>query len=359
MAFVDCCRYRRCLMPAIPVPFYTLSLLLMLLAKVWLQRPCGYRTLATFITGCALLVLMTALRWQFDAPLFRQLQSMLAIALPPLAWRCFSCVTGQSRASERIASLLPPAIALALNLMAPMTTDGVLMLLYVGYGAALILTACRGADAFILTRLTDARSTSMMAFLAGAFLCFSGLTDLAIMLDFTWYDGVQAPLIVAVSQAILLPFICLAILYSGKKIPAADETPIPSPAEESATDVDTDLLTLCETLEARLGEQRLFLNDDLTLDMLARKWVIPARQISRAVNATRGCNVSQWINGFRIRYAQHLLLTTDAPVTRIMLDAGFATKSNFNREFVRLSGMSPTAFRRAAADNQALAAEKR
>ncbi|MGF6567813.1 helix-turn-helix domain-containing protein [Kosakonia cowanii] len=344
-------------MPAIPVPFFTLSLLLMLLAKVWLQRPSGYRTLATFITGCTLLVLMTALRWQFDALILRQLQSMLAIALPPLAWRCFARVTDQSRTAERLASLLPPAIALALNLIAPVTTDFVLMLLYIGYGGALIWIAHRGADAFVLARLTDARSTSVMAFLAGAFLCFSGLTDLAIMLDFAWYDGLQAPRLVALSQAILLPFICLAILYSGKKMPAAAETPLIPPADVQSVELDSDLVTLCEKLERRLTEQQLFLNSDLTLDLLARKWVIPARQISRAVNAVRGCNVSQWINGFRIHYAQHLLLTTDAPVTSIMLEAGFATKSNFNREFVRISGVSPTEFRRAAG-NPAPVAEK-
>ncbi|WKW42203.1 helix-turn-helix domain-containing protein [Kosakonia cowanii] len=344
-------------MPAIPVPFYTLSLLLMLLAKVWLQRPSGYRTLATFITGCALLVLMTALRWQFDALILRHLQSMLAIALPPLAWRCFARVTDQSHTSERLASLLPPVIALVLNLIAPISTDFVLMLLYIGYGGALIWTAYRGADTFVLARLTDARSTSVMAFLAGAFLCFSGLTDVAIMLDYAWYDGLQAPRLVALSQAILLPFICLAILYSGKKIPAADETPLIPPADVQSVEVDSDLAALCEKLERRLTEQQLFLNSDLTLDLLARKWVIPARQISRAVNAVRGCNVSQWINGFRIHYAQHLLLTTDAPVTSIMLEAGFATKSNFNREFVRINGVSPTEFRRAAG-NPAPVAEK-
>jgi AraC-like DNA-binding protein len=357
MAFADRNHHRRCLMPAIPVPFYTLSLLLMLLAKVWLQRPSGYRTLATFITGCALLVLMTALRWQFDALILRHLQSMLAIALPPLAWRCFARVTDQSRTSERLASLLPPVIALVLNLIAPISTDFVLMLLYIGYGGALIWTAYRGADAFVLARLTDARSTSVMAFLAGVFLCFSGLTDVAIMLDFAWYDGLQAPRLVALSQAILLPFICLAILYSGKKIPAADATPLIPPADVQSVEVDSDLVTLCERLERRLTEQQLFLNSDLTLDLLARKWVSPARQISRAVNAVRGCNVSQWINGFRIHHAQHLLLTTDAPVTSIMLEAGFATKSNFNREFVRISGVSPTEFRRAAG-NPAPVAEK-
>lgn len=170
------------------------------------------------------------------------------------------------------------------------------------------------------------------------------------MLDFAWYDGLQAPRLVALSQAILLPFICLAILYSGKKIPAADETPLIPPADVQSVEVDSDLVTLCEKLEARLTEQQLFLNSDLTLDLLARKWVIPARQISRAVNAVRGCNVSQWINSFRIHYAQHLLLTTAAPVTSIMLEAGFATKSNFNREFVRISGVSPTEFRRAVGD---------
>jgi AraC-like DNA-binding protein len=35
-------------------------------------------------------------------------------------------------------------------------------------------------------------------------------------------------------------------------------------------------------------------------------------------------------------------------VTVIMLESGFGTKSNFNREFLRVTGMTSSAYRRAA-----------
>lgn len=336
-------------MPAIPFPWYTLSILLILLVKICLQRPSGYRSSATFIAGCSLLILTSALRWQFDIALLRQLQSTVAIALPPLAWHCFASFTGQRRRQKITAFVVPPVLALACNLAAPATTDAVLMLLYMGYGGALIHTARQGSDTFIFTRLSDSGTTSRLAFIAGCFLCFSGLTDLAIALDFHFWQGQQAPQLVAISQAILLPFICLAIVCSARPaIPA--EPPVSSAPDETVDDNEAHTDT-CLRVETLLHQQQLFLNADLTLNTLARKAGIPARQISRAVNLTRGCNVSQWINSFRIGYAQQLLLNTPLPVTEVMLEAGFATKSNFHREFVRISGMTPTDYRRAAAEN--------
>lgn len=343
-------------MPAVPFPFYTFSILVILLLKVCLQRAPGYRSAAIFISGCALLVFMSALRWQFDAVILRQLQSIVAIALPPLAWRCFARLTTQNRQQKFPRYLIAPLIALLLNLVAPMTTDAILMLLFIGYGGALIRTARQGADAFIFTRLQDAGPASLMTFIAGCFLCFSGLTDLAIAVDFGVYQGQQAPQLVALSQAILLPFICLAIVYSWKNVPPV--TPLIAEPVEEDRPCDEEAEHFCQRIEARIDEEKWFLQTDLTLNALARKLGIPARQISEAVNQARSCNVSQWINRFRIHYAQRLLLESSAPVTDIMLDAGFATKSNFNREFVRISGMTPTDYRRAAVGKPAPDSEK-
>lgn len=334
-------------MPAIPFPWYTFSILLILLLKVILQRPAGYRSSATFIAGCSLLVLMSALRWQFDLRLLRQLQSIVAIVLPPLAWHCFASFTEQSPRQKIAAFVVVPALALALNLIAPTITDTVLMLLYIGYGSALIRTAKQGGDRFIFSRLSDSGPTALLAFISGVFLCFSGLTDLAIALDFYFYHGQQAPQLVAISQAILLPFICFAIVCSSRS-PLPEESPTTSPTNNHESE---EYAATYQRVETLISEQQLFLNPDLTLNTLARKAGIPTRQISKAVNLTRGCNVSQWINGFRILYAQQRLRTTSQPVIEVMLEAGFATKSNFHREFMRISGMSPTDYRRAAAEN--------
>lgn len=86
-------------------------------------------------------------------------------------------------------------------------------------------------------------------------------------------------------------------------------------------------------LEKKIHESELYLDPNLTLALLARKTGVPARNFSAAVNSVKQCNVSQWINGFRVERAKELLLSTSLPVTHIMLESGFMTKSNFNREF--------------------------
>lgn len=111
-------------------------------------------------------------------------------------------------------------------------------------------------------------------------------------------------------------------------------------------------------LEKQVCETELYLMPDLTLSLLAQKTGLPARQLSGVVNAQCQCNVSQWINSFRIARAQELLAATPLPVTEIMLESGFSTKSNFNREFQRLCGMSPTLYRQQVRANQAQRSER-
>ncbi|ELY3761804.1 helix-turn-helix transcriptional regulator [Cronobacter universalis] len=336
-------------MPSVPVPVFTLAILLMLLAKISLSGNSHYRRLATFVGGCALLVLLTALRWSLDLTVLRQLQSLAAITLPPLAWYCFSGLAASQALRRNLMIVAPAAVALIVNLVFPAATDCALAALYLGYGVALLRTARQGADAFSRSRLSDAPAAAKLAFVSGAFLCFSALTDVAIAFDFRYFQGKQAPLLVAVSQAILLPFMCLAILWPARKPAQAAPVAVPAlPASDAVQDEQR-----CAQLEEMLRAQSLYLNPDLTLDLLARKTGTPARHISRAVNATRGCNVSQWINSFRIAHAQQLLRQTGSPVTAVMLESGFNTKSNFNREFARIVGMSPVEYRRAAADTPA------
>jgi AraC-like DNA-binding protein len=96
-------------------------------------------------------------------------------------------------------------------------------------------------------------------------------------------------------------------------------------------------------LDTAMNTARPWLDPDLTLDRLARRLRLPVRAVSRAINATTGENASRYVNGFRIRQAC-ALMRGGAPVTQTMLASGFNTKSNFNREFRRVTGMAPTAW---------------
>ncbi len=87
----------------------------------------------------------------------------------------------------------------------------------------------------------------------------------------------------------------------------------------------------------------------VTLEQAGRIMVVPARQISQAINRIYGGSFSQYLNDCRIKAAQALLRDNpDMPITTLMLEAGFSTKSNFNKEFLRVTGLSPSEYRKQA-----------
>jgi AraC-like DNA-binding protein len=126
-----------------------------------------------------------------------------------------------------------------------------------------------------------------------------------------------------------------AAAESGDEVRA----PVEAPGDQETLDA----------LQALMQTRRPYRDPDLNLDRLARKAVLPMRQISAAINRATGKNVSQYVNEFRIAEACALLLETDKPVTEIMLDVGFQTKSNFNREFRRVTNMTPVQWRQSRA----------
>ena len=91
---------------------------------------------------------------------------------------------------------------------------------------------------------------------------------------------------------------------------------------------------------------KLYRDPDLTLNRLSRRLGIPSRRISIAINRTLGRNVPQVVNEYRVGEAVRLLIETDLSITTVMFECGFQTKSNFNREFTRVTGTTPSDYRR-------------
>ncbi|WP_312216291.1 helix-turn-helix domain-containing protein [Pantoea vagans] len=335
-------------MPSVPYPVLTLLALTLLLAKALFPANQRHRGTLFFLSACILLITISTLRWEYNDVFLRNIQSCLAMILPPVAWHSFISMARISRQRYLIQLLVPVTLALCIKLAWPSSTDWLLILLFTGYGCSLLNAARQGERLLTSCRLDDLVQTKRMAFLAGGVLCLSAFTDMLIVFDFDMTGGKLAPDIVVISQTILLPFIGAAILAAGKRVESTDtseETVLPCPPPAEAEVPQT-----FNMLEKKVLESQLYLNPDLTLALLARKTGIPARQLSGAVNAASQGNVSQWINGFRIEKAKELLVNTPLPVTEIMLESGFTTKSNFNREFQRIVGASPTAFRQQARD---------
>jgi AraC-like DNA-binding protein len=60
--------------------------------------------------------------------------------------------------------------------------------------------------------------------------------------------------------------------------------------------------------------------------------------------------VPQLINGYRVQDAAVLIAQTDAPIKDIAEEAGFSSIATFNRVFKDITGKSPSAYRKDAAN---------
>ncbi|WP_442796793.1 helix-turn-helix domain-containing protein [Pantoea vagans] len=344
-------------MISVPFPVITLLALILLLPTIYAgnQRHNGA---LRFLLACIVLISINTFRWQYESDFCKGLQSVLAMFLPAIAWHSFTPGNEEKWQRDVVVLLLPATLSLLVRLVWAPATDFILSLLYFIYGFGLLKNALSGHPSITLKRPGKISQHIILTFFAGSFLCLSGLTDLLIAFDFNISDGKHAASIIVVTQFALLPIVG-TIIYHFLNSPQRSE---PVTRQETMTIDDKspaeDMTALYMTLEKQVYETEMYLNPDLTLALLARKTGIPARQFSAAVNSVKKCNVSQWINGFRIERAKKLLLNTSLPVTHIMMESGFQTKSNFNREFQRLSGLSPGLFRQQARDNSGFCSEK-
>jgi AraC family transcriptional regulator len=68
---------------------------------------------------------------------------------------------------------------------------------------------------------------------------------------------------------------------------------------------------------------------------------------ARAFRDTLGVPPHRYVLQRRIDRAREMLIRTEAPLSEIAVNTGFADQSHFARHFHRLVGVAPSAFRRA------------
>ncbi|ESY30268.1 AraC family transcriptional regulator [Mesorhizobium sp. LNJC391B00] len=134
----------------------------------------------------------------------------------------------------------------------------------------------------------------------------------------------------------------LAPAVLASELSTKDADAVTEQATPRATSEDS---AVAAAVDALMRSKELYRDVDLNLGRIARRLGLPARQVSSTVNRIHGSSVSQYVNDQRIGEACRLLAASDEPITRIMFDAGFLSKSNVNREFLRVTGLSPKAWR--------------
>jgi AraC-like DNA-binding protein len=109
---------------------------------------------------------------------------------------------------------------------------------------------------------------------------------------------------------------------------------------------------IASKLEHAMKEDKLFLQDNLSLNKLSESVSETENHISETLSQFLHTKFFQFVNGFRIEEAKKALQNSDKLVTSIAFDVGFNSKSTFNTAFKKIVGSSPTAYRNSLLENK-------
>jgi AraC family transcriptional regulator len=96
-----------------------------------------------------------------------------------------------------------------------------------------------------------------------------------------------------------------------------------------------------ERLHDRLAE-------NVTLTSLAESAGVHVTHLARAFRRYHGCSVGEYVRRLRVEAAKRQLIQTEARLADIAAGAGFYDQAHFARVFQRLTGQTPSVFRRVA-----------
>lgn len=379
-------------MTSIPIPFISAFFLLLLAASNHhqLKRTATGRIFEFVLYMNALSLVCIGFRWSHDLKWLLPIAAVLTVISIALLYLAFRSLGRPGRViifTRDWLHLIAMLLVVVVTYIEPHWIDFLLIAIKVTYAGLLIRQACRASSSLQLVRLNLFRNSLHALWSVAILLLLSSCIDAFIAIDFTFFEGSHSARLVGVTNMIMIIFLGWASVMAAKgrghdagmdasvgetvgesldksleersnqgKVHAAAVNTIGNTADNAndgdrvtvsneAVDALSDEAALLEELNALLIEQRLYSDPDLNLQKLGRKAGVPIRVVSRAINSQAGVNVSQWINSARIEAACIMLKDSGVSVTQAMLEAGFTTKSNFNREFKRLKGCSPSQWR--------------
>jgi len=131
----------------------------------------------------------------------------------------------------------------------------------------------------------------------------------------------------------------------SEKIPFFDAPLQRTPKKERLC--KSKLVELSKELNRLMSEENIFLDNELSLPVLASKLDISVHDTSYLINEVTGSNFYNFINSKRVEHAKQILTSDEAKrlnMVGIAFASGFNSKTAFNTAFKKWTGMSPTEY---------------
>ncbi len=305
--------------------------------------------LCAFLLCLVLLSILLGLRVSSDWLWPAQAQPFVAVLAAPSAYLGFAAQAVDTKARwNRILLLNGGVVALTLlGLASPLQVSADVFILAINCLYIVRMTGLLsfGPDDFLSV---PPHATGLWRAAISATIALIGLMIVADGLVFAINLMTSKPHLVTLLTGVsglFVGFVFVVALIGVPLILRASQGAAP----DNVTPSDADH-ALMQILNEVMKDKELFRDSDLTLARLAKRLSVPARDLSGAINRTTSENFSRFINRYRIAYAKGALKGTDLPVTEVMFESGFLSKSSFNTEFRRVTGQTPSEFRSKGAD---------
>lgn len=108
-----------------------------------------------------------------------------------------------------------------------------------------------------------------------------------------------------------------------------------------------DLSLLEKKIEKLFHEEKIFIQEDLTLAALSKELEITPHQLSKFLNDKKSSNFNSFLNGYRVQEAKRLIAEKqNFSIIEIAYACGFHSLSVFNATFKKNTGVTPSAFKK-------------
>lgn len=110
-----------------------------------------------------------------------------------------------------------------------------------------------------------------------------------------------------------------------------------------------DYSTIIEALSIEIDQNKIYTDQGLTLEKLAKKIHSNRTYLSDAINSYYQKSFSQWLNELRVFESKKMLASSDFDhysIEGVAKDVGFASISTFNSNFKKITGITPSYFRK-------------
>ncbi len=339
----------------VPLPFAASLLAGIVAVRVMLvTRKLGWPNglISLFFALLGVQAILTGFRFVYALESVVLIQPVLAMFVCPVAYLAFRSLRGPGNEhllKSNFWHFLPAAMMAFIvwfDFKIFIPVDSIIWFSFLVYSVLLFREVREGPDTFERFGTDDTQALVTARITTLCLLIVIMIFDVLVFLNFKYWGG-------SLIQEIMFFGSILLIVMSAAMLIMPSDFPIPvvikrlhqSTVTNLAVATEEDLETF-KRLEELMNTRKSYQDPNINITRIARQLHVPARSVSNAVNRVRNQNFSLFVNQLRVFDACSLLENTDMPVTEIMFAAGFNTKSTFNREFLSITGYSPSNYRR-------------